>query len=363
MSELTGKERMTRILNREPVDRISLHESLWPETSEKWYAEGRAAEGETFEDHFNMDLHFVGAFNFMADVDNPSTIIEEDEETQIIRNGNGALLRFWKNKSGTPEHVDFLVKDRSGWEEHVRPHLVNTDLYEKRIKFDEYREARKEYQQKDRFLCCTLFNVFESMATISGHEYTLMGMALDPDWIRDMCEVHVDMAINLCEILFEREGMPDGIWTWEDMGFKDKPFMSPQMYKEIIQPSHKRLFDYWHSKGLKNIVHSCGYVAPLVPSMIEAGMDCLQAMEVKAGMDLVELKKNFGDKIAFMGGMDVRPMVSNDRDAIVAELKKKLPAAMAGGGYTLQSDHSIPPQVEYETYKFFVETGLEMGKY
>ena len=118
-----------------------------------------------------------------------------------------------------------------------------------------------------------------------------------------------------------------------------------------------------HSRELPVIIHSCGFVEPLVPGLVEAGMDCLQAMEVKAGMDLVRLKKTYGDRIAFIGGMDVRTLVANDRKAIQAELDRKLPVAMEGGGYCLYSDHSIPDQVEYETYKFFVERGLEMGTY
>ena len=56
-------------------------------------------------------------------------------------------------------------------------------------------------------------------------------------------------------------------------------------------------------------------------------------------------------------------MVKNDRDAIKAELDKKLPVAMEGSGYILYSDHSIPNQVEYDTYKYFMDTGLEMGTY
>ena len=80
-------------------------------------------------------------------------------------------------------------------------------------------------------------------------------------------------------------------------------------------------------------------------------------------MDLVALKKRYGDRISFMGGMDVRPLVANDRAAILRELEAKLPPAMAGGGYCLHSDHSIPDQVEYETCKFFVEEGLRIGTY
>jgi uroporphyrinogen decarboxylase len=190
----------------------------------------------------------------------------------------------------------------------------------------------------------------------------LMGMGLDPDWVRDMCNVYSELTINLMEVLFAGEGKPDGIWFFEDMGFKFKPFMSPSMYKEIILPAHKRTFDYAHSLGLAVIVHSCGFVEPLVPGLIEAGMDCLQAMEVKAGMDLVRLKRTYGDKIAFMGGMDVRTLVSNDFDAVRAELNNKLPIAREGGGYCLHSDHSIPDQVEYDTYRFFLETALKIDK-
>jgi uroporphyrinogen decarboxylase len=110
-------------------------------------------------------------------------------------------------------------------------------------------------------------------------------------------------------------------------------------------------------------VHSCGFVEPLVPGLIEAGMDCLQAMEVKAGMDLVRLKARYGDRIAFCGGLDIRALETNDTAAIEAELAKKLPAAMAGSGYILHTDHSVSPRVGYETYRYFLERGREMGTY
>jgi uroporphyrinogen decarboxylase len=80
-------------------------------------------------------------------------------------------------------------------------------------------------------------------------------------------------------------------------------------------------------------------------------------------MDLVKLKRDFGDKLAFIGGMDVRTLESNDLAQVDAELARKLPAAMKGGGYVLQVDHSVSSKVEYETYRHFVERGLEMGTY
>jgi uroporphyrinogen decarboxylase len=91
-------------------------------------------------------------------------------------------------------------------------------------------------------------------------------------------------------------------------------------------------------------------------------MDCLQAMEVKAGMDMRRLFKQFGDRISFFGNIDVRTLISNDRARIEAELQKKIPPVLAGGGgYILHTDHSEPPEIDYETERFFVERGREIG--
>jgi uroporphyrinogen decarboxylase len=80
-------------------------------------------------------------------------------------------------------------------------------------------------------------------------------------------------------------------------------------------------------------------------------------------MDLLKLKKTYGERIALIGGMDVRALETNERAAVDAELEGKLPAAMAGSGYVLQVDHSVTSRVEYETYRHFVEKGLSIGTY
>jgi len=153
------------------------------------------------------------------------------------------------------------------------------------------------------------------------------------------------------------------VWFYEDMGFKGRPFMSPDMYREIVQPAHRATIDFAHARNLPVIMHSCGYVAPLVPGMIEAGVDCLQVIEVKAGMDLIQLYRDFGERLSFMGGIDVRVLYGNDREAVRRELESKIPVVKGNFGYTLHSDHSIPNQVNYETYRYFVDLGLELGAY
>jgi uroporphyrinogen decarboxylase len=188
-------------------------------------------------------------------------------------------------------------------------------------------------------------------------------MALDPDWVKDMVMTFADFTLRHLEVLFAEEGKPDAMWFYEDMGFKEKPFMSPAMYKEIVEPGHKKLFDFSHDLGLKVIVHSCGFVEPLVPGLIRAGMNCLQAMEVKAGMDVRKLAKQFGDRISFCGGLDIRLLAANDRPAMLAEMRSKvLPVLKMGSGFIIHSDHSIPPEVDHETLHWFFQEGASLAR-
>ncbi len=358
---MNGKERISLILKRRLVDRIGLYEHFWGDTQKHWQSQGHIGENEDLATHFGFDMSGCWAFNYVANLDFKKEVIEEDDETCLEKDGNYAMLRRHKLHNATPEHVDFTVKDRGGWEELIKPHLVKTDR--RRINFEGYSKEKNAADNAGRFFCWSGINVFEQMHPICGHEYMLMGMALDPDWIKDMTETLSDLNIRLMEILFSEAGRPDGIWFYEDMGYKEHPFMSPEMYEEMVMPAHKKTFEFAHSLGLPVIVHSCGYVEPLIPGLIKAGMDCLQVIEVKAGMDVLKLKRQFGDKIALCGGMDARNLVANDLEAIRRELAEKIPVLKEGSGYILHSDHSIPTDTEYTTYKFFIEEGMRLGKY
>ena len=360
MEAMTGLERMTNILKRKPVDRIGLHEHFWGDTQRLWTQQGHLAEGEYPADHFGFDLDLCWAFSLVADLDFEPEVVAEDEDTFTERDGNGAVLRRHKHHDTTPEHIDFLVKERRGWEEHIKPHLTASA---ERINFESYRNAKEHARKKNRFFMLSGVNVFELMHPVCGHEHMLVGMAMDPDWVKDMVNTYARLIVELQEMLFAEEGLPDGIWYYEDMGFKQRPFMSPAMYREIVQPGHRKTIDFAGSHSLPVVMHSCGFVEPLVPGMIEAGIDCLQVIEVKAGMDLLALHRTFGDRLSFMGGIDVRVLYSNDRRKIDTELETKIPVVKQGFGYVLHSDHSIPNTVDYDTYRYFVDRGLELGRY
>jgi uroporphyrinogen decarboxylase len=357
---MTGKERISRILQHKAVDRIGLFEHFWGDTLALWREQGHIQPDEDLSTHFGFDIENQWSFNYKADLNWQDEVVEETEDTITVRDGNGALLRTHKKHNATPEHVAFKVTDREFWELDIKPIL---GFEPRRINQEAYSKTRRHAADAGCFFFVSGVNIFEAIHPVCGHENLLMGMALDPDWVLDMAMTYADLIIACHEELFAREGEPDGVWFYEDMGFKQRPFMSPDMYRELVMPAHKRVIDFCHGRGLPVIMHSCGFVEPLLPHMIEAGIDALQVMEVKAGMDPLRIKQNFGDRIALCGGLDARNLTANNREAIRAEMEAKIPALMEDSGFILHSDHSVPTTTEYETYRFFVDEGLRLGTY
>ncbi len=361
METMTGKQRVSNVLNRKPVDQVPCFEHIWNETNAEWYEAGVLTEEIDFNKKLNLDLLMAWVINTVADLDFKPVVLDETDETILTLDGNGAKMRRHKKHSSTPEHVGFTVQEKEDWDKLIKPHVIGFDR--RRINFEDYRKQKARAAKDNQFFCYAFAGPFELIHPVCGHEYMLMGMLEDPDWVYEMAMTFAEMLIRHIEVLFEEEGDPDGIWMYEDMGFKGKPFMSPEHYAKLIQPSHKMLFDWFHARGKKVIVHSCGFVEPLVPGMIEAGMDLLQAIEVKAGMDLPHLIDLFGDKIGFCGGYDVRELASNDIPRIDKELERTLGYALkTKTPYILHSDHSLPPGIKYESVKHFFDKGRQMSR-
>ena len=114
---------------------------------------------------------------------------------------------------------------------------------------------------------------------------------------------------------------------------------------------------------MKVLLHSCGNIANLIPFFIEEGIDCLEPLEVKSGMDLIYLKKKYGDEICLMGGIDVRVMALNNPKILENEIKEKITHAKEGGGYIYHSDHSVPNNISFQQYREVIKLVKKYGKY
>ena len=146
----------------------------------------------------------------------------------------------------------------------------------------------------------------------------------------------------------------DGAWMYGDIAYNHGPFISPRMYRQLVQPAHKRQIAWFKERGLPVIYHTDGDFHALIEPFLENGIDVFQPLEAKAGMDIRELKPKYGDRVAFMGNIDIMVLITNDKEKIEAEVAAKIPMAKQGGGYIYHSDHSIAPGVTWDTYQFLM---------
>jgi uroporphyrinogen decarboxylase len=370
---LTSQERVARTLARRPADRVPIFDWFWTETENDFVrAIGDPALGSGIEDfrheprpdrltlwdYFDMDVMQVGWPDQRLRMV-PPTILEETDEWVLQRDGNDAVLRWWKHKMGTPEHVAFGIDSPEKWRA-VKPLLTAS---RDRVRWHEFWPRYRRGRERNRFVCYAGVEVVECVKDSLGHEMLCRAMIKQPDWLYDVLVTYTQFIIDMFRLV-EAEGMTcDGAFIYGDIAYKNGPFMSPRHYREFIYPCHKRLFDEFHQRGMPVILHSDGDIRPLIPHFIDAGVDMIQPMECRAGMDVRELAPQFGDRLGFCGNIDVAVLLTNDRERIRAELQSKMSAAMPYRGYMYHSDHSIPPGVTLDTYRWLLDEVRRIGRY
>ncbi len=361
MTVMTSRERMQRLFAKDIPDKMGLFDHFWPETIDDYWPKAGYPKGANTTEFFNYDL-YPGPWSVdTALFPGQEEILEETEEWKITKNGNGAVLKYWKHKSGTPEHIDFTIVTPEKWAE-VKPSLLNLDT--SRINVEECKEFAAKARAGDRFWTFGGCLHFELMRATLGDVCMLESLLLEPDWITDYCQTYTDFFIRHFTYVFDEVGLPDGMFVYEDLGFSNGPFCSPELYRKLIFPQHKQLFDFFHDRGLPIIFHTCGDVRKMMPHLIEVGIDCLQPMEAKAGMDVIELADTYPGQLSYMGNVDVTVLNTNDPEKVRDHVTQKLDALLERGvPYIFHSDHSIPPDVEMKTYQLALDILKEKGVY
>jgi len=209
----------------------------------------------------------------------------------------------------------------------------------------------------------SMIEVSECLTRLIGQENALLWMGEHPEEMGAVINrlgAHF-LAMARAE-LSAGAGLLDGFVIWGDVAYKQNLFFSPAYWRKYFKPWVAQMTVEAHAAGLPVIYHGCGNVKAILPDYIEMGVDAYNPLEVKAGMDAVELRRQYGHRIGFCGNSDIQVWESGDRRAIQREVLRKLNAGK-GGGLIFQSDHSVSSGVSGETYDYIVNLVREHGRY
>ncbi len=356
MAEMTTRERMLRTYRRQEIDRMLMVDTAWAGTRLRWYNEGMPRDVE-WEDYFGFDK----VVRIRPD-NSPrfeSKVLEDNGTCKIFTTSWGQTQRVFNVQDSTPEILDSYYNCRERWEE-AKARML--EYHEDRIPWKRLEQNYDQWRAEGRFMQLHFWFGFDvAHSHLVGTENLLIGMYEDPEWITDVFETYLRTSMDLCQRILDAGYEFDGIFWPDDMGYKNTSFFSPQMYRELLKPYHKRAIDWAHERGLVTEMHSCGYIETLIPDLIDIGLEMLNPLEVKAGMDPFRLKSLYGDKLAFRGGINAQ--LWDNIDLVLSEMERIIPVMKEGGGYVFASDHSIPNSVSLENMRAISDLAHKLGKY
>ena len=352
---MTSWERFKRMYEHREADRIPIIDEPWSGTLRRWRREGMP-EGMDWCDYFDVDK--LGIINIDISPRMPEITLEETDRYYIRTSPWGVTMKHFKEEDSTPEFLDFTITTQEAWDQAKKQMTLEDD----RIPWEMLRQNYDKWRAEGRWIRAVFWFGFDvTHSWMMGTENTLIAMMEEPELVEDM----FDTYLSRCEALFSRiwdAGYRfDEIFWYDDMGYKGTTFFSPNMYRSMLQPYHKRAVDWAHNRGIYAQLHSCGDVMTLLPDIVATGVDALNPLEVKAGMDAFKIKKEYGDRLVLHGGINA--VLWNDKDAILEEIDRKVPVLKENGGFIFSSDHSIPNSVSLENMKAIVEEVKRVGRY
>jgi uroporphyrinogen decarboxylase len=365
-------ERLNRALRHEEPDRVPISDFFWGSFTERWRRElGLPADANPYH---HYDLDWIVTVPNMDPWIRPFETLRETPEEVVVKTGFGAIMH---------KHFQFPMPEMRAWE---------TDTFEKleEAEFDDPRDRRRFFAPGDNQIAGVGdgfqrnspawietvkagrpdFPVYGSIIEASECLTRLVGQANSMLWMAEFPE-RMGAVINRLGAFYlemaraEIEagaGLLDGFVIWGDVAYKKCTFMSPRYWRQYFKPWVAQITAHAHAHGLPVIYHGCGNVKAIFEDYIEIGIDSYHPLEAKAGMDAVDLRRQYGHRIGFCGNSNIQVWETGDRDAIRREVLRKLNAAR-GGGYIFQSDHSVSSSVSGQTYDFIVRLVREHGNY
>jgi uroporphyrinogen decarboxylase len=210
--------------------------------------------------------------------------------------------------------------------------------------------------------------IFESASHLRGHERFFMDLVTDPAMACALMDRVLEWKMAFYDRLFSEIGdVVDVFFDGDDLGTQQSLLFSPQIYRTHMKPRHAEVFRVIHERTPARVgLHSCGAIRPLIPDLIEIGLDVLNPVQVSAaGMDSAALKRDFGRELAFWGGgVDTqRVLWAGTPQEVRDETRRRIDDLMPGGGFVFAAVHNIQAGVPPENILAMRETLREHGVY
>ena len=366
-AEMTPRERFLALMEYRPLDRVPNHEvGVWGQTIDRWQQEGLEIynlhwDWFTGEKYFGMDPREYIPVNFSMLPAYEEEVLEENERYVIKRQANGivtkALLEGTAHgtRASMDEYFDFPVKTREDFQL-LKKRFVSS--HSGRYPPQWRTTMLPGWKQRQHVLIlgrnCSTLGFYWRAREWLGTENLSYAWYDQPDLMHEMMEFIADFTIEVSRPVMEA-CPPDYIFLNEDMAMKTGPLLSPRTYRKFIFPHMRRLVDFYKSYGTPYfVVDTDGNSEPLIPLLMEAGVDAIWPMErASDSQDPLFLRKKYGKQLRLWGGVDKRELLK-DKPAIDDHLRTLAPL-VEEGGFIPTIDHTVPPDVSLENFLYYME--------
>lgn len=350
---MTNHERFVRTMTFQPVDHPPLVlDGGWRRTHERWCAEG-LPEGVSLYEYFDVE---------------PFRLVNVSPETRLFPRFTPQVLSEdelyveWVDHNGVRcrrRQGDFEDEGTLYVEYPIRGPADQLWLDERLDPADPGRRANgwdRRLGDLDSASDLALIDFGSFYGDLHEHMGTdAMSLALydHPDFVH----WYNDRIAACCEAAFDAV-LPDARVTCmgghEDMCFKNGPLISPGMFREFLMPYYRRTVQGARRRGQSLFLQDCdGDVRALLPLWLEAGVNAMSPLEVAAGLDVCELRREYGRDLLMMGGIDKRALATGKEEIRREVLGKR--SVVEEGGYVPKVDHGVPPDVSWGNYCYYVE--------
>jgi uroporphyrinogen decarboxylase len=344
---MTSYERVMAAFHRREPDRVPIFELMIdPKVI------GDILPGGTYDDlieALDIDCVLTPTASRMYSLE----LVDRDGDTPIYRTE-------WRElRAGTAEMVTIPIKHplktHTDWESYQVPDP------DKPGRMDALKALVERFKGK-RAVGCHLHDSFSYPSYLFGMSELFVNMLEEPDWVKEVIDACTAHNVRMVELAMQAGA--DYIVFGDDVGGKAGPLMAPRHYAEFFLPGLARVVQAAKSRGAYVIKHTDGNVLRLLDMFIEAGIDAFHPSDPSSGMDIVEVKRRYGDRLTVCGGVDTGEPLSHWPVAdLVAAVRQRITELAPGGGWMIASSNTIHSSVRPENYQAMVTAVRTYGNY